>query len=98
LFDLEGYASVWHLVSTVCGELRPGPDAVDLLHLLPWQLGHRLPEDTSHGDHQGLEPIRRGVYCGAIGSLSFTGAMDTNIVIRTLVLGAVECTCRSAAR
>ena len=41
MFDLEGYASVWHLVSTVCGELRPGPDAVDLLHLLPWRLGHR---------------------------------------------------------
>ncbi len=33
-----------------------------------------------------LEPVRRGIYCGAIGYISFTGAVDTSIAIRTLVL------------
>jgi para-aminobenzoate synthetase component 1 len=33
-----------------------------------------------------LEPVRRGVYCGAIGYISFGGDMGTSIAIRTLVL------------
>jgi para-aminobenzoate synthetase component I len=37
-----------------------------------------------------LEPTRRGVYCGSIGYLSATGAMDTSIVIRTFVLRGDE--------
>ena len=87
LFDLERHASVWHLVSTVCGELRPGLDAVDLLRAcFPGGSVTGCPKIRAMEIIEELEPVRRGVYCGAIGYLSFTGAMDTNIAIRTLVL------------
>ena len=87
LFDLERHASVWHLVSTVCGELRPGLDAVDLLKAcFPGGSVTGCPKIRAMEIIEELEPVRRGVYCGAIGYLSFTGDMDTNIAIRTLVL------------
>ncbi len=87
LFDLECHASVWHLVSTVCGELRPGLDAVDLLRAcFPGGSVTGCPKIRAMEIIEELEPVRRGAYCGSIGYLSFTGDMDTNIVIRTLVL------------
>src|SRR3712207_6978939 len=46
----------------------------------------RRPPRSTLFPYTTLFRSRRGVYCGAIGYLSFTGAMDTNIVIRTLVL------------
>ena len=87
LFDLERHASVWHLVSTVCGELKPGLDAMDLLRAcFPGGSVTGCPKIRAMEIIEELEPVRRGVYCGAIGYLSFTGDMDTNIAIRTLVL------------
>ena len=54
LFELEGYASVWHLVCTVRGTVRPELTAVDLLRgLLSGGIGHGLSEDQGHGDHRG---------------------------------------------
>lgn len=87
LFGLEGYSSVWHLVSTVAGELRPELGAVDLLKAcFPGGSVTGCPKIRAMEIIEELEPLRRGVYCGAIGYLSFTGAMDTSIAIRTLVL------------
>ena len=88
LFGLEGYASVWHLVSTVRGELRSGLGAVDLLRAcFPGGSVTGCPKIRAMEIIEELEPVRRGVYCGSIGYLSFTGEMDTSIAIRTLVLG-----------
>jgi para-aminobenzoate synthetase component I len=87
LFGLEGYSSVWHLVSTVTGELQPDLSAVDLLKAcFPGGSVTGCPKIRAMEIIEELEPVRRGVYCGAIGYLSFTGAMDTSIAIRTLVL------------
>jgi para-aminobenzoate synthetase component 1 len=87
LFGLEGYASVWHLVSTIRGELRENLDAVDLLEAcFPGGSVTGCPKIRAMEIIEELEPVRRGPYCGAIGYLSFTGDMDTSITIRTLVL------------
>jgi len=89
LFALEHYATVHHLVSTVVGELAPEHDPVDLLRAaFPGGSITGAPKVRAMQVIAELEPTQRGVYCGAIGFLSATGALDTSIVIRTyLVLG-----------
>lgn len=87
LFALEGYSNVWQLVSTVAGEMTQGLDAVDLLRAcFPGGSITGCPKIRSMEIIEELEPMRRGIYCGAIGYLGFSGCMDTSIVIRTLVL------------
>ena len=87
LFAVEGYSHVWQMVSTVVGEILPDRDAVDLLRAcFPGGSVTGCPKIRAMEIIEELEPVRRGVYCGAIGYLAFGGAMETSIVIRTLLL------------
>ena len=86
LFELESYANVHHLVSTVTGVLAPGRDAIDLLRgAFPGGSITGAPKLRAMQIIEELEPHRRGVYCGAIGYIGFNGDMDTSIAIRTAV-------------
>ena len=91
LFALEQHPTVHHLVSTVVGELEPTADAVDLVRAaFPGGSITGAPKVRAMEIIAELEPTRRGVYCGSIGYISATGAMDTSIVIRTFVAAGGE--------
>jgi para-aminobenzoate synthetase component 1 len=89
LFEVESFANVHHLVSTVTGELAPGRDALDLLRgCFPGGSITGAPKVRAMQIIEELEPHRRGVYCGSIGYIGYDGAMDCNLAIRTLVCRA----------
>ncbi|MEJ2686290.1 MAG: aminodeoxychorismate synthase component I [Gammaproteobacteria bacterium] len=86
LFELESFATVHHLVSTVTGTLAAHRHALDLLRsCFPGGSITGAPKRRAMQIIEELEPHRRGVYCGAVGYVGFDGDMDTNIAIRTLV-------------
>ncbi len=86
LFEVESFANVHHLVSTVTGQLAAERDALDVLRdCFPGGSITGAPKQRAMQIIEQLEPHRRGVYCGAIGYIGFDGNMDTNIAIRTLV-------------
>lgn len=85
LFELESFANVHHLVSTVNGELPANKHSLDLLHgCFPGGSITGAPKLRAMQIIASLEPQRRHVYCGAIGYIDFNGDMDLNISIRTL--------------
>ena len=87
LYRLEEYPTVFHLVSTVVGELGDGKDVVDLLGAcFPGGSITGAPKVRAMEIIEELEPVRRGIYTGSIGYLGFDGEVDLNIVIRTLVV------------
>ncbi len=87
LFALEAHPTVFHLVSTITGELSDGRDAVDLLRAaFPGGSVTGAPKIRAMEIIEELEPTRRGVYCGSMGFISFTGDMNTNIAIRTITV------------
>jgi para-aminobenzoate synthetase component I len=86
LFEVESFADVHHLVSTITGTLCAGQDAGSLLRdCLPGGSVTGAPKARAMEIIEELEPGRRGVYCGAIGYIGHDGNMDSNIAIRTLV-------------
>ncbi|MGH7644960.1 MAG: aminodeoxychorismate synthase component I [Gemmatimonadales bacterium] len=83
---LERHPTVHHLVSTVTAELDAGRDALDLLAAcFPGGSVTGAPKVRAMQIIAQLERAPRGVYCGAIGYLSVTGALDTSVAIRTAV-------------
>jgi len=84
---LETYPTVFHLTSTVVGQLREGKNLIDLLKAtFPGGSITGAPKVRAMEIIDELEPTRRSVYTGSLGYIGFSGDMDLNIVIRTIIV------------
>lgn len=84
---IERYSHVMHIVSNVTGELQEGKDAFDVLAAtFPAGTVSGAPKIRAMEIIDELEPIKRGVYSGAVGYISWSGNLDTAIAIRTAVI------------
>ncbi|MFA5410674.1 MAG: aminodeoxychorismate synthase component I [Candidatus Omnitrophota bacterium] len=86
LRTLEAYNTVYQTTATVEGRLHEDKDRIDLLRAcFPGGSITGCPKIRAMEIIQELEPTRRSVYTGALGYLSFSGNMDFNILIRTIL-------------
>lgn len=84
---LEQYSHVNHLVSNVSGRLRESANGFDLLKaVFPGGTITGVPKIRCMEVIEELEPVRRGPYTGSMGYISWSGDLDFNILIRTLVI------------
>jgi anthranilate synthase component 1 len=84
---IERYSHVMHIVSNVIGRTRPGMSAIDVLRAtFPAGTVSGAPKIRAMEIIDELEPVKRGIYAGAVGYLSWSGNMDTAIAIRTAVI------------
>ena len=84
---VERYSHVMHIVSNVTGRVKDGTSCLDVLKAtLPAGTLSGAPKTRAMEIIDELEPVKRGVYGGAVGYLSFNGNMDTAIAIRTAVI------------
>lgn len=83
--DIQSFAQVHHMVSTVVGELKEGIGLMDIMKAtFPGGSITGAPKVRAMEIIEELEPVKRGVYTGSIGYIGFNGKMDMNIAIRTL--------------
>lgn len=86
LFKIEEYATVFHLVSTIEGELEDGVSAVKCIReCFPGGSITGAPKIRAMEIIEELEKIRRNLYTGSIGYFDLRGNCDFNIVIRTII-------------
>lgn len=84
---VEHYSHVMHIVSNVEAQLKPGLSAMDVLRAtFPAGTVSGAPKIRAMEIIDELEPVKRGIYSGAVGYLSWSGNMDTAIAIRTAVI------------
>jgi anthranilate synthase component 1 len=84
---IERYSHVMHIVSNVEGQLKPDLCAMDVLRAtFPAGTVSGAPKIRAMEIIDELEPVKRGVYAGAVGYLSWNGNLDTAIAIRTAVI------------
>ncbi|MDO9693135.1 MAG: aminodeoxychorismate synthase component I [Candidatus Latescibacteria bacterium] len=94
LMAVERCGWVWQMVSTVRGRLRAGLDGIDAVRAcFPGGSMTGAPKIEAMKMIDELEPWSRGVYAGSLGWLDDAGAMDLNIVIRTLVVRGGRAVC-----
>jgi len=95
---IERYSHVMHIVSNVEGRIAPGRDAIDVLKAsFPAGTVTGAPKVRAMQLIDELEPVKRGVYSGAVGYLGFNGDMDMAIAIRTAVVKAGKLHVQAAA-
>ena len=95
---VERYSHVMHIVSNVEGRIVPGRDAIDVLRAsFPAGTVTGAPKVRAMQLIDELEPVKRGIYSGAVGYLGFNGDMDIAIAIRTAVVKAGELHVQAAA-
>ena len=86
-FTIERYSHVMHISSNVIGKLQEGKTAMDVLRAtLPVGTLSGAPKIRAMEIIDELEPVKRGIYGGAVGYLAWNGNMDTAIAIRTAVI------------
>ncbi|MFT6300175.1 MAG: anthranilate synthase component 1 [Saprospiraceae bacterium] len=84
---VERYSHVMHITSHVTGQVKPGTTAMDVLRAtLPAGTLSGAPKIRAMEIIDELEPVKRGVYGGAVGYIAWNGNMDTAIAIRTAVI------------
>jgi len=87
LFAIERHGRLHQMVSTVTGRLAAGRDRIDLVRAaFPPGSMTGAPKIAAMRLLAALEPVRRGVYSGALGYLDARGGMDLSVVIRTLLV------------
>jgi anthranilate synthase component I len=86
-FIIERYSHVMHIVSNVEGQLREGMDSIDVFKAtFPAGTVSGAPKIRAMEIINELEPVKRGIYSGAVGYIGWNGNMDTAIAIRTAVV------------
>jgi anthranilate/para-aminobenzoate synthase component I len=89
LFEIESYAQVHQLVSTVTGRLAARTTVTDVLRAcFPAGSMTGAPKRRAISLLQSMETRARGVYAGAFGYFGFDGSVDLAMTIRTIVVDA----------
>ncbi|MFL6517555.1 MAG: aminodeoxychorismate synthase, component I [Bacillus sp. (in: firmicutes)] len=84
---IEKYSHVMHIVSNVRGELADDKSSFDIIDaVFPGGTITGAPKVRTMEIIEELEPVQRGVYTGSLGWIDFSGDLELNIIIRTMLI------------